>query len=197
MGLEWMVLPALGSFIGWITNRVAIRLLFRPHRPLRILGFEIQGLLPRRREDLARSVGRVLEDEILTPDSLAERLSDPRVRASIAMRLSSAAREVMSQRAGYLPGIVSGPLVDYAAAAVEKEADSFLAHRAGELAADLADELDVASMVRSQLDSLSLGDLESLVLKLAGRELRHIEILGGILGFIIGLAQAGLLTFIR
>lgn len=197
MSWEWVALPALGSFIGWITNRLAIRLLFRPHRPVRLLGVEVQGLLPRRRAELAKSVGRVLEERILTPEGLAARMQDPAVVSGVVETLKDVARQAFNERAGYLPSIIANPLSDYVAATVEREAEGFLTDRAGDWLAGLARELGVATTVQAELDALSLDDLEALVLELASRELRHIEILGAALGLIIGLFQAAVVTAIR
>ncbi len=50
----WL-LPFIGAFIGWATNVIAIRMLFRPHRPVRVpmTPLILQGVLPRRHADLS------------------------------------------------------------------------------------------------------------------------------------------------
>ena len=48
----WLT-PFVGAFIGWLTNYVAIKMLFRPREPWYILGFPMQGVMPRRQRDLA------------------------------------------------------------------------------------------------------------------------------------------------
>jgi len=56
--VNFVLLPALGAVHGWATNTLAVWLLFRPLTPWRLplLGWSVQGLLPRRQPDLARSV---------------------------------------------------------------------------------------------------------------------------------------------
>ena len=44
-------------------------------------------------------------------------------------------------------------------------------------------------MIEEKLNSLDMIEVEALIMPLVGRELRHIEVLGGVLGFIIGLVQ--------
>ena len=56
----WIAIPLLGGVIGWVTNWIAVKMIFRPIRPVRILGIRIQGLVGRRQADLARSIGRVV-----------------------------------------------------------------------------------------------------------------------------------------
>ena len=60
MTIELVLLPLIAAFTGWVTNLVAIRMLFHPRHEWRILGLRIQGILPKRQPDLARKVGQVV-----------------------------------------------------------------------------------------------------------------------------------------
>ncbi|MDR1636833.1 MAG: DUF445 family protein, partial [Treponema sp.] len=67
----WLVPPLAGAFIGFLTNVLAIRMLFRPLKELRIFGIRLPftpGILPRERRRLADSIGRMVERELLTPE---------------------------------------------------------------------------------------------------------------------------------
>src|SRR5262245_15422194 len=61
--LAW--LPLITAFIGWLTNFVAIRMLFRPRVEQRFLGFRWQGLIPRRQAEVAKSTAEIIEAELL------------------------------------------------------------------------------------------------------------------------------------
>ena len=39
--LPWLAPPMLGAVIGYVTNRIAIQMLFRPRAEKRILGFRV------------------------------------------------------------------------------------------------------------------------------------------------------------
>ena len=39
--------PLAGAFIGWLTNWIAIKLLFRPHNPIKFFGMKVQGIIPK------------------------------------------------------------------------------------------------------------------------------------------------------
>ena len=66
--IVWIVLPLLGAMIGWWTNRLALWMLFRPYRAISILGWRWQGVIPRRREQLADALARALQEHLLTPE---------------------------------------------------------------------------------------------------------------------------------
>ena len=60
----YVIMGAMGALIGWGTNIVAIWLLFRPQRPIRLGSWQLQGLLPRRQADIAMNIGQAIEREL-------------------------------------------------------------------------------------------------------------------------------------
>ncbi|MDR0997909.1 MAG: DUF445 family protein [Treponema sp.] len=81
--LFWIVPPLAGAFIGFLTNVLAIKMLFRPLKAIRIFGIRLPftpGILPRERHRLADSIGRMVERELLTPEILRERFANPEFR---------------------------------------------------------------------------------------------------------------------
>ena len=72
--------PVLGGIIALSTNWIAIKMLFRPHKMIRIFGFRVPftpGLIPRERGRLGRKLGEAIAKHLLTPDILASKLADP------------------------------------------------------------------------------------------------------------------------
>ncbi len=75
--LPYILPPLLGAVIGYVTNTLAIRMLFRPLQEWRIAGIRVPltpGIIPRRRHDLAESIGRMVSNRLLTPEILRERI---------------------------------------------------------------------------------------------------------------------------
>jgi uncharacterized membrane protein YheB (UPF0754 family) len=78
--------PVIGALIGYVTNAVAIKMLFRPLKPVKIFGVRLPftpGILPRERRKLADSIGSMVERKLLTPEILRERFLREDVRAAI------------------------------------------------------------------------------------------------------------------
>ena len=50
--VKMFLIVGIGAMIGWITNYLAIKMLFRPYKEINILGLKIQGLLPKRKQAL-------------------------------------------------------------------------------------------------------------------------------------------------
>jgi len=76
----YLLPPILGGIIALSTNWIAIKMLFRPHKEMRLFGFRLPftpGLIPRERGRLGRKLGEAIAKHLLTPDILASKLADP------------------------------------------------------------------------------------------------------------------------
>jgi hypothetical protein len=84
--------PSLaGALIGFVTNVIAIRMLFRPLREIRLFGIRLPftpGILPRQRHRLADSIGGMVQRELLTPDLLRQRFRRNDVREKVYQSVS-------------------------------------------------------------------------------------------------------------
>ncbi|MCL2362007.1 MAG: DUF445 family protein [Defluviitaleaceae bacterium] len=77
---QFLLPPILGGIIALSTNWIAIKMLFRPHKEMRIFGLRLPftpGLIPRERGRLGRKLGEAISKHLLTPDILASKLADP------------------------------------------------------------------------------------------------------------------------
>ncbi|MEO1208310.1 MAG: DUF445 family protein [Cyanobacteria bacterium J06638_20] len=103
----WLLLtpPVLGGIIGYFTNDVAIKMLFRPYRPIYLWGRRLPftpGLIPSNQERLAQRVSNAIMGSLLTPDELqdiARRLLDPaRVQSAIEWMLRLALDQIQQDK---------------------------------------------------------------------------------------------------
>ena len=98
--LFWILPPLVGAFIGYVTNLVAIKMLFRPLREIRVFGIRLPftpGILPRERRKLAESIGDMVERELLTAGVLRERLAKTEVRANIGTAVGSYTNQILQR----------------------------------------------------------------------------------------------------
>ncbi|PAD38166.1 hypothetical protein CHH53_12590 [Terribacillus sp. 7520-G] len=84
----WLILSMaiIGALIGGATNYLAIKMLFKPHRAIYIGRWRLPftpGLIPKRRNDLARSLGKTVTEHLLTPQGMQARLIDEGFRMKV------------------------------------------------------------------------------------------------------------------
>ncbi len=189
----WITIPAIGGVIGWSTNQLAVKMIFRPVKPFRLLGLRIQGLVPRRQQDLARAIGKVVGDHLVEHEDVVralERLDFAGILGKVLDRgLGPKIQELRS-----LP-LIGGFLTEERIDEIKRSiADSILKHKQAvldEVERGLAEGLDVQRLVEEKVAGFAVLRLERLILDVAARELRAIVVLGGVLGVLIGLAQVG------
>ncbi|MDW7652201.1 MAG: DUF445 family protein [Bacillota bacterium] len=193
--MVFVLLPLIGAGIGWITNVLAIKLLFRPLHPVRIGPFSVQGLIPKRRDQIAANVGDVVAERLFSVDELASRLDGPALQREVELIVKNAVDNWCNKKMVMLPGSVrqycNNALRDLIATEVARQfpkmTEMFFTR--------IRDQVDVKVIVADKIIALSLTDVEGLVLDVARRELKQIEVLGAVLGFIVGLFQALLVYF--
>ncbi|EEG76454.1 DUF445 domain-containing protein [Dethiobacter alkaliphilus] len=192
----FVLLPLTGAVIGWITNVLAIRLLFRPLEPVRLGPFPIvlQGLIPKRRGQIAENVGEVVAAQLFSVDELAGRVDMPQMQLEVERLVKEAVQDWCGERMGMFPG----PLRQYCSNVlrdlVAEEVARQFPRMAGMFFSRMREQVNVRTIVEDKINALSLAEVEQMVITVARRELKQIEWLGALLGFIIGLLQA-LLVF--
>lgn len=198
MAWEWVILPTVGAAIGWITNMIAIRLLFRPKTPVRIgRGLCFQGVLPRRQPDIARVVGETVERDLLPVDEIFEKLNIAAYERDVVDAVSSYVdRRLGENLPATLPSQLRKLVAGYARRIVEREAGHVVRDVTSRVRERVQGDVKIGQVVEEKLNQLDTDELERIVVRVAGTELRAIEILGAVLGFIIGLLQATLLTWL-
>lgn len=75
MMLKVVIAPLLGGIIGYITNDLAIKMLFRPRKSIYIGRFHVPftpGLIPQQKPRIAKSIGKVISEQLLNTDTLKE-----------------------------------------------------------------------------------------------------------------------------
>lgn len=184
----------MGAVIGWLTNYVAIKLLFRPHVPFSVLGYQVQGVIPKRRKEIARSMARTIEKELLSSDDLAKALSGLEWEKEIEKTVEEAVEHRFSSRFLKLPvvGLVSESLKSQVKYVLTKEIITHLDRKKDTLAARVKDSIDVQELLVNRIDKLDLKRFERLLTDFIARELKHLEYLGGVMGFLIGVFQVAL-----
>ncbi|NMG06515.1 DUF445 domain-containing protein [Brasilonema sp. UFV-L1] len=125
MTLDWSHLwlyvspPIAGGIIGYFTNDIAIKMLFRPYRAIYIGGRQLPftpGLIPRNQERLAKNISDTIMGSLLTPEELqklARRLlQTERVQGAILWILRLAIDQLKSDKEQKTAKILSGILRD-------------------------------------------------------------------------------------
>jgi uncharacterized membrane protein YheB (UPF0754 family) len=191
----WITIPAIGGVIGWSTNWLAVKMIFRPIAPRRILFFKVQGLVGRRQRDLAKAIGKVVGNHLVEHRDVLKALNQLDFQGILAGVLDQGLGPKIEELRG-LP-LIGGFLTEQRVRDLRNSiVDGIMKHKEAvldEVERGLAKGLDVPHLVEQKVAAFAVEKLEALILEVASRELRAIEVLGGVLGVLIGLVQVAFL----
>ncbi len=197
---RYILPPIIGAFIGYLTNYVAIKLLFRPHRPLSLMGFTIQGLIPKRRQEIAKSIAQTIERELISSKDIATVLDSVNWKEDVERAVEGLIEHRFSaSRIKKIPllGLVSENLIYHIKYIITRDILEEVEKKKPTLLKRVTENVDVKGLLTDRIDRLDLVRFENLLTTFIAKELRYIEILGGVMGFLIGMAQSVLVYLLR
>lgn len=198
--MKYVLLPLIAGLIGWFTNYIAVLMLFRPRHPVNILGLRFQGIFPKRQKYLAEQLGSLVADELLSSGDIKDRLLG-------GDNLDTIVKMVEYKIDDYLLNTFPDkyPITSIFFGAKRKaqikhdlleEVHVAIPELLSSYADNIDKQIDVKDMVREKVEALDPLMLEKLLNSILKKEFRFIEIIGAILGFMIGLIQALISEFI-
>jgi uncharacterized membrane protein YheB (UPF0754 family) len=191
-----LLIPVISGFIGWITNWVAIKMLFHPRKPVRFLGVTIQGIFPKRQQQFAAKLGKLVSEELLSFEEIKTVIANPNNLSSVMPMLEEAIdrflKEKLSTTMPMISMFIGDKTIDKIKTVLTEEIEQMLPSLIDQYIDKIQDRLDLEKIVTEKVSNFSSDKLESILYQVMAKEFRFIEILGGILGFIIGLLQAGI-----
>jgi uncharacterized membrane protein YheB (UPF0754 family) len=191
-GWVWLT-PFVGAFIGWLTNYVAIKMLFRPREPWRFLGLSLQGVMPKRQRDIALKIGEVVEEELLKSEDILNAINSEELRAYLAVvietRIDRFLRERLFRGEFLYAKVLAREAVQRVKRALITELVNLFPIEVDAAIKQLVEKVDIRKIVAMRVEQFEFEQLEKLVYRVASTELNWVVYLGGVLGFIIGLCQ--------
>ncbi|MCR1951571.1 MULTISPECIES: DUF445 family protein [unclassified Clostridium] len=193
-----LILTIVGGLIGWITNILAIKLLFRPIKPVKIpiLNIEILGLIPKRKNEIAANIGEVISNELLSIDDILDQALSSSNGENFNSYIIDKIKNIINEKLNIIPmpfRMMASPYIDDI---LNKEVPNAV----DEISVDLLDKakenVNIQEIVEEKINQLDLEKLEDIIISVAKKELKHIEILGLVLGAIIGVLQGVLVIFL-
>lgn len=187
-----ILIPSIAALIGWITNFIAIRMLFRPRRPISFGIGTLHGLVPKRQKEIAKSVGEAVARDLISHDDITSVLKLPetkrKISAEIEQEIDGFIKGFAEQNpmvAMFLQGDTLAKVRSSLITQLEERTPRLIEH----VVTAVEEKVDFQQIVESKVATLELDKLEDLIHRVASKELRTIELLGGVLGFLVGVLQ--------
>jgi len=191
-------LPFIGALIGWLTNYIAIKMLFHPREEVKILFIPVQGVFPKRQKDFARRLGQIVSEELISVEDLTahlkEKATSETILNHIAQRLEEAIAARLPRAFPMIAMFMSGDMVEKIKGFLMEQMSGLNEELIDKLSGELEEELDVHRIVEEKVAAFSSDKLEDILFSIMRREFKFVELVGAVLGFLIGVAQVLLLS---
>lgn len=189
-----LLLPIiLAGLHGWFTNWLAIKLLLKPVHPINVLGFKIQGLLPRRQADLAERISEAISREFLKEADILEFLKKVEPAKAMRQLILDKWEEKVEEILGSMPFLSMFVSADKLERIRDKIADIFSteAEKYTELLVQsLESKIDLRDTIRRNILAFDVQRLNKIIEEIGYKEMNEIAFIGLVLGVFIGVIQA-------
>ena len=199
--IHWILflLPFIAALIGWMTNYIAVKMLFHPKEPRNFLGTTFHGVFPKRQHALAEKLGQLVADELFSISDVSAKIKEfatsDEAMNEVGKRIEMTIRNKLVQAFPMLAMFLSDEMVEKVTGLFKNELKDFLSATSQGMGEKLEENLNVQEMVKEKVNAFSSEKLEELLNQLMKKEFKFIELVGAILGFFIGCIQLGISFF--
>ena len=184
----------VGTLIGWFTNYLAIKLLFRPYKEMNFLFFKIQGLIPKRRAEISLNIADVVEKELISVDDIAEKIEEMDISDGVIDRLldkviGEKLQKNILDKNPLLKMIINDSVIQKIKSYFKKSILENKEEIGEEIIKIAKEKINFREIILDKMENFSLQEIEEIILRISKNELKHIEIIGGVLGGIIAVFQ--------
>lgn len=190
MLLKLLLLALVGGFIGWMTNVFAIKLMFRPLEPVNILGYKLQGLIPKRKADIARNIGEVVQEELISMEEIIDRMIEDVDKDKVIEHLKKRIIALVEAKMPFfVPATIQDMIMKYIDEIIDENGESMINELSENMVHRATSTIKISEIIEEKINEFELEKLEEIIIGIAKKELKHIEYLGGLIGVAIGLVQ--------
>lgn len=194
--LKYLLIPFVSAFIGWLTNWIAIKMLFHPKKPIKIGFIVLHGIFHRRQKDIAHKLGETIEKklfshndvhDILVSDEFIEGLL-PTVDAYIDDFIKNRLLSIHPMLA-----MIPEAMLELIREKLLAEFKLMIPKLMENAEETLEENLKIKDVIKAKIEGFDVSELEDILFSILKSEFKMIEYIGGILGFIIGLTQIAII----
>jgi len=194
----WWVLPLFGFLVGYVTNVIALKLIFKPLNPISIGRYRLQGLFLKRQKEVAHVICRITTEEVITINhilkSILEGAEGERVRGLILRQIEVVLEKVIKESGFLMAGanetlITSDKQRKLTASAYETALDYLLSELEDNQAFSEGQASIIYQMLYDKLEGLSPAAFQDILRPAFQEDEFTLILIGAVLGGGVGVLQ--------
>ena len=172
---------------------MALKLLFHPRQPKKILGFTLQGVFPKKQQQIAENLGRIVGQELLSFEDIEQTITNPdnvqRILPLADAHIDNFLRVKLKESMPMIAMFIGDKTIEQLKTVFMKELEELFPVIMKNYVAHLKNDLDLEKIVVDKIANFSSDKLEAMLNQILTKEFRFVEVIGAALGFFIGLLQ--------
>ncbi|MDP9117053.1 MAG: DUF445 family protein [Actinomycetota bacterium] len=189
-----LIMPAFGLLVGWFTDWLALKMIFNPKEPIRILGVEWQGLFLKRRKEVAADYGALIADEIITPRKVIRAVLEGPLSDRLFAMVRKQVQAALDRNTGPAKPLVVMTVGTTRYQDMKRSIATKVMERMPETMTYIEDyareSMDVRNLLIEKMQALDELQFEALIRPAFEQDEWILITVGALLGFTMGEAQA-------
>jgi uncharacterized membrane protein YheB (UPF0754 family) len=189
----WWLLPVGGLLVGYLTNWIALTIIFEPKRPRKFFGFTIQGMFLKRQKEVSRVYSEIIQAKLINSQNITNAIlhggGSAQLLEIIELHVNDAIDRYISIAQPYFGlGVGSENYFKMKSMAVQRlfeDSDKFL----GYVHEYANDALNIADDLCEKMQSLTPEEFEGVLRPAYKQDEWKLIVVGAILGMLAGFAQ--------
>jgi uncharacterized membrane protein YheB (UPF0754 family) len=199
MHIGLILIPIISAFIGWFTNWIAIKMLFHPKEPKKFLGLTIHGIFQKRQKQFAEKLGKLVSNVLLSFRDIEEKITHPgnlqKLMPLIDDHIEQFLKVKLPEQMPVIGMFIGEKTIQELKNVFSAELEQLFPIIMKNYMGSLKEQLDLEKIVTEKVAAFSSDKLEEILNSIMSKEFRFVEIIGGVLGFLIGLLQILITSF--
>jgi len=187
----------VGVLVGAVTNYLAIKMLFYPRQPKRILLLSVQGLFPKRQQEIATEIAQAAADEFIVTDEIFKLLAHHLLPAKADRAALDKVEAAFNHRFPPLKAMLDVMLQPEQMQELRQRLllhyERLMPEVVGAVVKTAAQQLDMNAILKQKVSTLSKLRFEDIIRGLFKEEELYLVLYGALLGGLMGAVQLGLL----
>jgi len=194
------LLPLIAALIGWITNFLAIKMLFHPRKPVNLFLFTLQGIFPKRQKALAEKLGNIVSKELFSIQDIKSAIENKdsleTINQTIDQHIDNFLKVKLVETMPMLGMFMNDDLLAKIKTTLMTEISQVMPEVIEKFVDNIEKKVNVEAIVYEKVVNFSSDKLEEILYSIMKKEFRFIEFIGAVLGFIIGVIQVLLVKYL-
>jgi uncharacterized membrane protein YheB (UPF0754 family) len=171
-------------------------MLFHPKEPTKILFMTFQGVFPKRQKQFAEKLGKMVSTELISFKEIEEKIVNPdnlkKLMPFVESKVDDFLRRKLSDAFPIISMFIGDSTINQLKTIFMAELEIIFPEMIASYMKNMESQLDLEKIVTEKVYGFSSDKMEAILVQIMSKEFKFIEVIGAVLGFLIGLLQVGI-----